>query len=242
MIGVYKITSPTGRVYIGSSVNIEHRFCFYKNLLCKSQSKLYRSFKKYGVENHKFEIVEECTLDNLRERELYYGNLYEVLDSKKGLNCRLPKTGESFTYMSEETKRKIGEANKKKQTGHVYGFYYKSLSKKLTEEQVKEVKLLLAEGKLTQKEIGEKFGVNRSVIKNICTGKTYKYILPEIDLSKRKPVYIKLSNEDVKKIRELGKEGKYTHKEISKMFNIDQAHITRIINNINRKKDVRWFL
>ena len=241
MIGVYKITSPSGKVYIGSSCNIEQRFYHYKVLHCDSQTRLYRSFLKYGVENHKFEIVEECTMENVRERELYYGILYEVLDKNKGLNCRLPKEGEAASYMSEETKRKIGETNRVKQTGKKHGFYKSSL-KKLTVEQVKEIKMLLLEGVLTEKEIGEKYGVNRSIIKNICIGKTYAYVLPEIDLSHRVPVYCKLTNEDVEKIKELAKEGKYTHKEIGKMYGVDQSHITRIINNINRKKDVRWFL
>ena len=241
MIGVYKITSPSGKVYIGSSCDIETRFYQYKVLHCDKQTRLYNSFMKYGVENHVFEVIEECTIDNVRERELYYGVLYDVLSDEKGLNCRLPKEGEACSYMSEETKRKIGEANRVKQTGKVVGFYESSL-KKLTIEQVKEIKMLLLEGVLSQKEIGEKYGVSRSVIKSICIGKTYKYVLPEIDLSKRVPVYCKLTNDDVKHIKELAKTGKYKHSEIAKMYNVDQAHITRIINNINRKKDVRWFL
>lgn len=242
MIGVYKITSPSGKIYIGSSSDIEQRFYNYRRLHCGSQRRLYYSFLKYGVENHKFEIIEECTPENVLERELFYGNLYNVLDSKRGLNCRLPKNGEAYTYMSEETKKKIGETNRKRQTGKVIDHYYQSSLKKLTEEQAKEIKTLLFEGVLSQKEIAQKYGVSRSVVKSICTGKTYKYVLPEIDLSKRVPVYCKLTNEDVKKIKELGKEGKYTHAELAKMFNVSQTHITRIINNINRKKDVRWFL
>jgi len=34
MIGVYKITSPTGKVYIGSSIDIEKRIKHYKSVGC----------------------------------------------------------------------------------------------------------------------------------------------------------------------------------------------------------------
>jgi len=59
--GIYKITSPSGRVYIGQSVNIEKRFKKYVRLDCKEQTRLYRSFKKHGVENHMLEIIELCS-------------------------------------------------------------------------------------------------------------------------------------------------------------------------------------
>jgi len=39
LAGVYKITNPNGRVYIGSSVNIHKRFNEYKKLRCVSQKK-----------------------------------------------------------------------------------------------------------------------------------------------------------------------------------------------------------
>ena len=62
MIGIYKITSPSGKVYIGQSRNIENRFLQYKNKHCRFQFRLYNSFNKYGVENHVFEIIEECEI------------------------------------------------------------------------------------------------------------------------------------------------------------------------------------
>ena len=58
MIGIYKITNPTNKIYIGQSTNIGNRFKHYKSLDCKRQSSLYKSFLKHGVENHNFEIIE----------------------------------------------------------------------------------------------------------------------------------------------------------------------------------------
>jgi group I intron endonuclease len=109
MIGIYKITNPKGKVYIGQSVDIEDRFKQYRYLKCKKQIRLYRSFKKYSIDNHNFEILENCNIDELNERERYYQNLYDVI-GKKGLNCRLTKTDDKSGFMSEKTKKKMSKS------------------------------------------------------------------------------------------------------------------------------------
>jgi group I intron endonuclease len=113
MIGIYKITSPTGRVYVGQSVDCESRWKNYSGT-CKSQTKLYRSFNKYGIHEHTFEIIEECLQSNLNSRERYWQEHYNVLE--EGLNCRLQATDSKSGKMSKEsilkrsaTKRKLGQ-------------------------------------------------------------------------------------------------------------------------------------
>jgi group I intron endonuclease len=109
MIGIYKIISPLGRIYIGQSINIDIRFCNYKKLKCKSQLKIYNSLIKYGVDNHIFEIIEECDFILLNERERYWQDYYNVL-SKNGLNCNLVSTNDLPKILSEETKLKISKS------------------------------------------------------------------------------------------------------------------------------------
>lgn len=110
MIGIYKITSPTGKVYIGQSINIERRWKEYSNLnYYKRQPKLYNSFNKHGYENHIFEIIEECDVNMLNERERYWQDYYDVL-GKKGLNCKLTKDSDRSGYMSEESRKKMTES------------------------------------------------------------------------------------------------------------------------------------
>ena len=106
MIGVYKITSPSNRVYIGSSKNINVRFAQYHRYHCVGQRKLFNSFKKYGVENHKFEIVCECDLSDIFLKEEYYIDFYDSV--KKGLNCQKP-IGENRIEFSDETKLLISK-------------------------------------------------------------------------------------------------------------------------------------
>ena len=102
IICVYKITSPSGKNYIGSSVNYKRRLTQYKGTGAKTQTILYNSFAKHGFDNHVFEIVELCTKENVLEREYYYGSLYKVL-GEKGLNCKLPKFGEKYENTRQET-------------------------------------------------------------------------------------------------------------------------------------------
>lgn len=110
MIGIYKITSPNDRIYIGQSTDIEKRWFDYKRKNPKSQVRLNRSFIKHGVENHSFEIIEECCVDNLNERERYWQDYYNVLE--KGLNCRLTSTKDKSGFVSEETRIKLSLSHK----------------------------------------------------------------------------------------------------------------------------------
>jgi|694.fasta_scaffold103928_3 group I intron endonuclease len=93
-IGIYKIISPSCKIYIGQSWNIENRFSKYKSLSSvKKQRILYNSLLKYGWENHTFEIIEHC-LDNITQKELddleiYYIKFYKdsghiLLNIKEG--------------------------------------------------------------------------------------------------------------------------------------------------------------
>lgn len=107
MVGIYKITSPTGKIYIGQSTKIEQRFQYYKNLNCIQQVKLLRSLQKYKPENHNFEIIEECEESRLNLKERYWQEQYDVLNKEKGLNLRYTKADDRSGTMSEETKERM---------------------------------------------------------------------------------------------------------------------------------------
>lgn len=108
IIGIYKITSPTNKIYIGQSTNISQRFNSYRNYKCKGQSKLYNSLKKYGHEKHKFEITMQCSKEELNQFEIYYIELFQTFNSKYGLNLQ---AGGYNGSPSEETRNKIREIN-----------------------------------------------------------------------------------------------------------------------------------
>jgi group I intron endonuclease len=119
MIGIYKITSPSGKIYIGQSQDIKLRFYYYSIASCFRQRRLYHSLKKYGSENHIFEIIEECSIDELNKKERYYQELYDVI-GKNGLNCIYQGTDEKRKVISDIMKEKISFANKGSKNG-MYG-------------------------------------------------------------------------------------------------------------------------
>lgn len=106
---IYKITSSKNRVYIGQTVNVKVRFNQYKRLDCKKQQKLYNSLLKYGIEKHIFEIICECCIDELNDKERYYQDLYNSTN-KFGLNIRLTKSNDRNGTFSDETKLKMSIA------------------------------------------------------------------------------------------------------------------------------------
>lgn len=124
MIGIYKITSPSNKIYIGQSIDIEKRKKAYALLNCFQQPRVYNSLVKYGWENHQHEIIEECSLDKLNERELYWKEYYiKQLGWDNVLFCELhdrdggPRSEETKQKLrkpkSEEHKIKIGNANRR---------------------------------------------------------------------------------------------------------------------------------
>lgn len=113
VIGIYKITSPSGKIYIGQSIDIQKRFNVYYRLDCKEQVKIYRSLKKYGVGKHKFEEIECCPIEQLNKCERYWQDYYDVV-GKNGLNCKLTTTNDKSGRLSIETCIKISNSNKGK--------------------------------------------------------------------------------------------------------------------------------
>ena len=136
IIGIYKITcAKTNKIYIGQSSNIKYRFSKYKSLSVKNQIKIYNSLKKYGYDNHTFEILEKFNfLDHkkLNEREQYYMDFYR----KKGFILLNIKEAGNNGLHSNETKIKIGLSNSKKLKG-----------RKLSESHINNIKKSLINNK-----------------------------------------------------------------------------------------------
>lgn len=82
--GIYKITNRlSGKSYIGQAIDIEARWSKEKGRAFSPNSSEYnktlsRAFRKYGIENFSFEILEECDAGDLNDREIYYISLYDT--------------------------------------------------------------------------------------------------------------------------------------------------------------------
>lgn len=110
--GIYKIQSKTKpeRIYIGSAVNIKHRWSqhlFDLRLNKHSSQKLQNHYNKYGENDLIFIITELCFPEFLTAREQHYINKLKPYFNI----CKI--AGSSLGIKrSEEYKRKISEANK----------------------------------------------------------------------------------------------------------------------------------
>jgi len=107
--GIYKITNPKGKIYIGQSINISKRITYYKNGHCVGQAKLFSSLKKYGWSRHRLDIIHQCSPDQLNELEEYYICLYNCFNTKHGLNLQ---SGGSVVKCADETKLKRSKSLK----------------------------------------------------------------------------------------------------------------------------------
>jgi group I intron endonuclease len=113
MVGIYKITNPENKIYIGYSTFLEKRQINYKNKTVKTQNLIKNSIEKYGWENHKFEIIEECIKEELKEREIFWIKYYKN-NGAKLCNLTIGGEGNNGGTHSEETKKKLSLANKGK--------------------------------------------------------------------------------------------------------------------------------
>lgn len=110
MIGIYKLTAPNGKVYIGFSTNIRIRFRTYKSYNCSKQVKLYASLKYYGSDSFKYEVIQECSIDMLYPLERYWQEYYNCVE--EGLNSMYSPIDGKHGKMGIESIEKIRKANK----------------------------------------------------------------------------------------------------------------------------------
>lgn len=113
IIGIYKITSPTGRIYIGQSVNVLRRWVYHKKMYDADKGNiLYKSLQKHTPQKHTFTLLEQCERKKLNERERFYVEKYDTFETEHGMN--LTKGGDSNVVFSKATLKKMSLAKKGK--------------------------------------------------------------------------------------------------------------------------------
>ena len=78
MIGIYKIVNKANnKIYVGQSIDIEERWkqhqwkAFNSNELAYN-SAIHAAFRKYGIENFYYEVIEEYLPEELDDKEIYW--------------------------------------------------------------------------------------------------------------------------------------------------------------------------
>lgn len=121
--GVYSITAPNGKQYIGSSVNVRKRWNVHKYHLRKGEhgnAHLQNSFDKYGEEGFKFEVLLICAAEDLTffeqraiDRFEPEFNVYRVAGSPKGYKHK-PEAIEKIRKSSTERARSFSSEHRER--------------------------------------------------------------------------------------------------------------------------------
>lgn len=110
---IYKLTSPSGKVYIGQSWHFKHRMRNYKHCVNKAQRKLHNAVNKYGFESFDKEILDFAyTQEDLDFAEIYWISYFDSI--KNGYNIRNGGARGGFT---EKSKKLMSKNNWLKQRG-----------------------------------------------------------------------------------------------------------------------------
>ena len=196
MIGIYKITNKiNNHSYIGLSTKVEERWKYHQspyNQQRESYKSLYKAFKKYGIENFTFEILEECSIQELGEKEKYYIAKYDTY-----------KNGYNMTTGGEDN---VGSAHP---------------NHKLTDEDIINIRIRYNNLE-RRKEVYElyKDRIGESGFGKIWKGESWKHIMPEVYTAENKEFHLhntgnkgssngrsRLTEEDVLTIRTRKKNG-----------------------------------
>lgn len=88
--GIYKITGPDGRIYIGKSTDIKSRWqqhcksAFHTGTI--SWAAIHDEMEKVGIDQFTFEVIERAPKENLTDREKFWIRFYD--SDKTGFNMR----------------------------------------------------------------------------------------------------------------------------------------------------------
>lgn len=196
MIGIYKITNKlNNHSYIGLSTKVEERWKYHQspyNQQRESYKSLYKAFEKYGIENFTFEILEECSIQELGEKEKYYIAKYDTY-----------KNGYNMTTGGEDN---IGSAHP---------------NHKLTDEDIINIRTRYNNLE-RRKEVYElyKDRIGESGFGKIWKGESWQHIMPEVYTPENKEFHLhntgnkgssngrsRLTEDDVRAIRIRRKNG-----------------------------------
>ena len=166
MIGIYKITNlVNGKIYIGQSIHIETRIKehFWKSELQKDRSynsALHQAIRKYGKENFVWEVVTECSVDEIDELEQKYIKEYNSL-SPNGYNILIG--GQKNRIMPRYCKLCNNQIGK----GAIYCVDCgHKIQQKCERPSREELKNLIRTLPFTQ--IGKQYGVSDNAIRKWC--------------------------------------------------------------------------
>lgn len=204
-----------GKSYVGQTINPHQRMNAHKSAAFNSNSleysrPLYRDVRKYGWDNFEYEVLEECEVSGLVEREQYY--IEKFCSGDSGYN--IVGAGEDGR-ISEEYRKYYSEMS-----------HFKNAS--LDFEDVVYIRKAYLNGKKPSEiypEFQEQFSHYYSFM-NVWAGARYSYVMPEVFNIRENRV--KLNYETAQEIRSLYKEVR-SYQKIAVIYGVGRATIRDVI-------------
>lgn len=140
---IYKITSPTGRLYIGKTKHLQRRINTYKYKITNDtgwkNAKIMNSLKKYGWDAHIFEIIEECENELLNDREKFWIKKLDTYCVENNKNMNMSRGGEEGgrVWMFDVERRKKQSERFTGVGGPFYGKKHTEENKRKQSERAK---------------------------------------------------------------------------------------------------------
>jgi group I intron endonuclease len=108
---IYKITSPSGKFYVGQTNDLRKRINAHRNSMKRKWTHviLINSFKKYGFDEHLFEILEECDDRDLDEKEKFWIKELKSFyaENEMGMNMTIGGEGHTGFNPKDENRKAI---------------------------------------------------------------------------------------------------------------------------------------
>lgn len=207
---IYKMTSPSNKVYIGITKNLSRRKSQHKQNAKNPSNriksrKIVQAIQKYGMDKMNFQCIATAfTQDDAKELERVLIEFYDSFTN--GYN--LTPGGDSITIKSN-----------------------------LNEKKVDEIRDLLENSEMSLQEIGDKFKISSASVLNIQIGKSWSDVGNYRKIIRKQNTFArgssitnsKLTEEDVYEIKRLYMEEDIKSPELSKRFNMTRTNICDIL-------------
>ena len=181
------VNTVNGKLYIGKTNNPKRRWIIHRNYANKISNAarynypIYKGMRKYGLDNFQFEVIEACQneyealqseIDWISYLRYMSIPLYNITDGGQGTSGRRhsPMTKNKISQSNKGKKNRLGKTNSSEHKSAI-----STANLKLTEQQVREIKLLLKNG-LSTRRIAKLFHISKTSIQNIKSGKYWSHI------------------------------------------------------------------
>ena len=174
MVGIYKIVNEeNGKVYIGKSVDVDHRKACHEYDLRKGRhynQHLQRAYNK-NPDAFSFKIICKCDEEELNDLEIYFIKKYDSCNPEKGYNIEFGGNGPGRISKETREKMSLSKIGNTAMNGKVLSDEWK---KHLSEAQPHRKRILCETTGIIYDSFADaarKTGLNRTKIVSVCTGK-----------------------------------------------------------------------